>query len=92
MKLEERVELERLTRLHELLETKNNCQIRNQGRSDGLVGRNWRLARYVVGEVVGQRKWDILLDEIGQRHFRERKRGCVYVCDNAEGRERPSWR
>ena len=53
MKLEEPVELERLTRLHELLKAKNDRQIRNQCRSDLLVGRNWRLARYVVGEVVG---------------------------------------
>ena len=53
MKLEERVEFERLTRLHKLLEAENDCQVGNQGGSDGLVGRNWRLARYVVGDVVG---------------------------------------
>jgi len=53
MKLKERVEFEGLTRLHELLESKNNRQIRNQGGSDGLGGRNWRLALYIVGDIVG---------------------------------------
>lgn len=53
MQLKEGVELERLTCLHELPETKDDGQIRNQGRSDGLVGRNWRLTGYVVSDVVG---------------------------------------
>ena len=53
MELEERVELEGFTRLHELSETEDDRQIRNQGRSDGLVGRNRCLARYVVSDVVG---------------------------------------
>ena len=65
MELEEPVELQRLARLHELPETKDDRQIRNQGRPDCLVGRNWRLARYVVSEVVGQCEWDILFDDIG---------------------------
>jgi len=76
MKLEEPVELERLARLHELLEAENDRQIRNQRRSDLLVSRNWRLAHYVVSEVVGQRERNILFDEIGQRHL-GRGRGCV---------------
>lgn len=76
MKLEERVELERLARFHELPETKDDRQVRNQSRSDFLVGRKWCLARYVVGEVVGQRKRDGHFNEIGQRHSGE-ERGCV---------------
>ena len=89
MKLEERVELERLTRLHELLEAKDDRQIRNQGRSDRLVGRNWRLACYVVGDVVGQREWDILLDKIGQRHYRRRECACE---GQRRRREMVGWR
>jgi len=53
MELEECIELERLARLHEFLNAEDNCQVRNQGRCNCLVGRNWRLARYVVGDVVG---------------------------------------
>ena len=53
MELEECVELEGLTRLHELLEAKYDPQIRHQSGRDRLVGRNGRLARYVVGDVVG---------------------------------------
>jgi len=75
VKLEERVEFERLARLHELLETENDCQVGNQGGSDGLVGRNWRLARYVVGDVVGQRERNSFFDEIGQRHFGNGRKG-----------------
>jgi len=73
MKLEEPVELERLARLHELLETKDDRQIRNQGGSDRLVGRNWCLTPYVVGDVVGQWEWDIPFDEIGQQHCRKER-------------------
>ena len=53
MEPEESVEFKRFARLHKLLETKDNRQIRNQSCCDRLAGRNWRLARYVVGEVVG---------------------------------------
>ena len=53
MKLEEPIEPERLTRLHELLGAKDDCQVRNQGGCDCLVGRNGRLARNIVGDVVG---------------------------------------
>jgi len=88
VKLEKRVEFERLARLHELLETEYDRQIRNQSRSDLLVGRNWRLARYVVGDVVGQWERDSLLDEIGQRHFRKEGEG---VWDNTRGRDRLGW-
>lgn len=53
MQLEEHVEFKRLARLHKLLETKDDGQVRNQGSGNGLVGGNWRLARYVVSDVVG---------------------------------------
>ena len=84
MELEEPVELERLTRLHELLKPKDYRQIRNQGSSDCLVGRNWRLALYVVGDVVGQREWDILFDKIGQRHSRKEREGVYRTTPNEE--------
>lgn len=64
MKLEERVEFEGLTRLHELLETEDDRQVRHQGRYDRLVGRNWRLVHYVVSDVVGKWERDCLFDEV----------------------------
>ena len=72
MKLEEPIKLERLARLHELLETKDYCQVRDQRRSDCFISRNRSLARYVVGYVVRECEGSIPFDEIGQRHFRKR--------------------
>lgn len=89
MKLEERIELEGLARLHELLETKYDPQIRHQSSRHRLVGRDGRLARYIVCDVVGERERNCLFDEICQRHFRKEREG---VQDNTEGRDRVGWR